>query len=107
MVPFYQAARPGDEIDVTLRARNYRSKPMGVEVTLVVPPQWRFTPDAGEYTVEPGGVGTFSFKVWIDNQVQFPARHVLLAELILDGHYLGQRAESIIFVDRERKLNLA
>jgi hypothetical protein len=88
-------------------SQNNNSPGTGVEVALVAPRQWRFTPESGECTVEPGAVGTISFRVWISNQVQFPTRQVLLAELILDGHYRGQRAESIIFVDRERKLNLA
>jgi hypothetical protein len=106
LVPFHQAARPGDEIGVTLHVKSYRLKTIEVEATLIVPAPWRFDPEVASCTLQPGHTGTLHFRVGISNEARWPARHVVLADLIIDGRYLGQRAESIVFVDRERKLHL-
>jgi glyoxylase-like metal-dependent hydrolase (beta-lactamase superfamily II) len=105
--PFYQIANPGDEVDLSLRVRNYRSSSIEVEGSLVLPPRWSSTPESSQCTVAPGQLGGLRFRVQVGSSRPQQVRQPIFAEVILDGRYLGQRAECLIVLETERRLHLA
>jgi len=96
LYPYQLQAKAGANSAVELRVRNYRSSPMRLEASLVVPPGWRASPEAHEFTVAPKGDGSAGFTVTVpEDWDREKPRVALAADIRADGQYLGQIAEGV------------
>ncbi len=80
-----------------LRARNYESSPMKLEIALVTPPEWRVEPDIVKLERAPGASakatvnGTIP-RGWASPEPRLP----LAADVVRDGKYLGQFTGAVV-----------
>ncbi|MBZ5669561.1 MAG: MBL fold metallo-hydrolase [Acidobacteriia bacterium] len=99
LYPYQLLAQAGASSTLELRVRNYRSKPMHLEAALVLPTGWKATPQVVSVDVPAGGDGTGVFTLgipadWAPSQ----PRVALTADVMTDGEYLGEIAESVVDV---------
>jgi len=96
LYPYQFLVKPGSRADVELRVRNYRSKPMEVQATLVLPPGWRSTPETVSFVAQPGADGKAGFALTVpDDWDRSKTRVAMAADLLVDGNYLGEIAEAV------------
>jgi hypothetical protein len=96
LYPYQLLVKPGSSVDVELRVRNYRSKPMQVETALILPPGWKASPPTASFTAMPQVDGTRSFTLSVpDNWDSSKPRVALAADLMVDGQYVGEIAEAV------------
>ena len=99
LYPYQSTARPGSTAALELRVRNYRSKPMRLEASLIVPAGWAVRP--GKLTVEvaPHSDGAGNFAVVVpENWDSSRPRVAITADIINDRIYLGEIAEGVFDV---------
>jgi hypothetical protein len=79
-----------------LRVRNYRTKPMILEATLVLPAGWKASPEILSLTVLPkeDGQGVFTLTI-PENWDRSKPRVALAADVVADGQYLGEIVEGV------------
>jgi glyoxylase-like metal-dependent hydrolase (beta-lactamase superfamily II) len=96
LYPYQLLAKAGSNAALELRVRNYRSSPLRLEAALVVPAEWKASPELLELTVSPGGDTSGKFSVAIpENWDRGKPRVALAADIRADGQYLGQIAEGV------------
>jgi glyoxylase-like metal-dependent hydrolase (beta-lactamase superfamily II) len=96
LYPYQLLVKAGSSIDVELRVRNYRSKPMQVEAALILPPGWKASPPTASFTAMPQVDGTRGFTLSVpENWDSSKPRVALAADLMVDGQYLGEIAEAV------------
>jgi hypothetical protein len=96
LYPYQLLAKAGSSAALELRVRNYRSNPMRLQAALVLPAGWKASPELLELTVSPRGDASGGFSVAIpENWDRGKPRVALAADIMADGQYLGQIAESV------------
>ncbi len=96
LYPYQLQVKPGSSVDVELRVRNYRSKPMQVEAALVLPSGWKASPETSSFTALPQVDGSSHFTLSVpENWDPSKPRVALAADLMVDGQYLGEIAEAV------------
>ena len=99
LYPYQLVAKAGTSASVELRVRNYRSHPMRLEAALVLPPGWKSSPEVLDLTILPRADASGGFSVSIpENWDKGKTRVALATDIVVDGQYLGQIAESVVDV---------
>ncbi len=97
LYPYQLLAKAGSSLALELRVRNYRGKDMQLEATLLVPTGWKASPDILRMRVSANGEGKEGFMIAIpENWDRSRPRVAVAADVIADGRYLGQIAESVV-----------
>jgi len=100
LYPYQLLAKAGSTARLELRVRNYRTKPMHMEATLVLPEGWSAAPDVVRVEVPPAGDGKAPFNVTIPrNWDPAKPRVAVAADIVADGQYLGQIAEGVVDIE--------
>jgi hypothetical protein len=88
---------PGRRQPLQMRARNYKSSPMKLEIALVTPPEWRVEPDVVKLEIAPGASAKATVNVTVPRNWTAPEpRMAIAADVVRDGKYLGQIAEAVV-----------
>lgn len=96
LYPYQLTVKPGARVDIELRVRNYRQKPMHIEAALTLPPGWKATPPTLSLMAMPREDKTGGFTLTIpDDWDRSKPRVALAADLMVDGQYLGEIAEAV------------
>ena len=93
----YQSHGPRDaphELAVTVR--NHGPHPALAQLRLVVPPGWSVAPAARELRIDAGGSADAAFTVGPPGDAALAHRHVVTADLVLDGHAHGEVGEAVM-----------
>jgi len=94
--PYQLQAKAGASAKLELRVRNYRSHPMHLEATLVLPPGWKAAPELLDLTIPAGQDGAAPFSVIIpEDWDRAKPRVALAADVRADNQYLGQIVEGV------------
>jgi len=97
LYPYQMLIAAGETQKLQLRARNYYSAPMKVEVGLVAPSEWRISPDVARLEVPAGAESVAEFQVTIPGGWTAPGpRFAIAADVVRDGRYLGQITEAVV-----------
>jgi glyoxylase-like metal-dependent hydrolase (beta-lactamase superfamily II) len=97
LYPYQSLAKAGSSNPLELRVRNYRPRPMHLEAALVLPPNWKASPQVLSLTVSPKQDASGEFTVSIpENWDRAQPRVALAADIVADGQYLGQIAEGVV-----------
>jgi hypothetical protein len=95
--PYQLRAKAGSTASLELRVRNYRSKPMRLEATLMVPSSWKSLPERLTVEAPPYADSGGGFTVSIpENWDPSRSRVAVAADVVADGRYLGEIAEGIV-----------
>ena len=98
--PYQLQARAGSSAKLELRVRNYRSHPMHLEATVVLPEGWKASPYLLDLTIPPGKDGSAPFSVSIpEDWDRAKPRVAIAADVRADGKYLGQIAEGVADIE--------
>jgi len=98
--PYQLQAKAGSSASLELRVRNYRSAPMRLEATLVLPAGWKASPEMLDLTIPPGQDGSAPFSVSIpEDWDRAKPRVAMAADIKADGKYLGQIAEGVADIE--------
>jgi len=97
LYPYQLLAKVGTSSTLELRVRNYRAKPMQLEVELELPVGWKASPETLSLTVPPNqdGVGSFTLSI-PKNWNRAKPRVAVAADVVADGEYLGEIAEGVV-----------
>jgi hypothetical protein len=99
LYPYQLLAQAGSTADLELRVRNYRARPMRLDAALVLPPGWKVSPEVLSLTVPAKGTGKEGFRLTIpQNWDSSEPRVAIAADVMADGHYLGEIAEGVVDV---------
>jgi hypothetical protein len=95
--PYQMLIKPGDASRAIIRAQNYRSAPMKLEVGLVAPGEWRIEPEVLRMQIPAQAIASEHFQIQIprDWQPKSP-RFAIAADVVCDGKYLGQITEAVV-----------
>jgi hypothetical protein len=100
LYPYQLAAKAGSTSALELRVRNYRSQPMHLKAGLVLPEDWKASPDVASLDVPAASDGKTSFTVTIpDNWDPNKPRVAVAADIVADEQYLGQIAEGVVDIE--------
>jgi hypothetical protein len=92
--PILPVGKPGT---LQIRVRNYYREPMTLDAVLVVPPEWRVTPEVAKLKVPAGSTATAKLEVNIPRGWQAPGpRFAIAADVMRNGKYLGQITEAVV-----------
>lgn len=95
--PYQMYLRAGSVANAEIRARNYRSKPMTIEVMLVLPPGWRTDPELLRFEAPPQGNASCAFRLLTTRGELKPGtRFAIAADVMADGKHLGQITEAVV-----------
>jgi glyoxylase-like metal-dependent hydrolase (beta-lactamase superfamily II) len=95
--PYQALLAPGRRQPLQLRARNYKSSPMKLEIALVTPPEWRVEPDIVKLEIAPGASAKAIVNVTVPRNWTAPEpRMAIAADVVRDGKYLGQITEAVV-----------
>jgi glyoxylase-like metal-dependent hydrolase (beta-lactamase superfamily II) len=99
LYPYQLEARAGSSAAVELRVRNYRPKPMEMEAALVLPAGWKAAPEVATLTIPAKGDASAGFTLSIPaDWDRAQPRVAIVADLQVDGQYLGELAEGVVDV---------
>lgn len=99
LYPYQPSAKPGSSMNLELRVRNYRSKPMHLQAALVLPAGWTAAPPTLTLEVAPHSAGKGGFTVAIPpTWNRLKPRVAIAADVVANGQYLGQIAEGVVEV---------
>jgi glyoxylase-like metal-dependent hydrolase (beta-lactamase superfamily II) len=95
--PYQMLIKPGDASRAIIRAQNYRSASMKLEVGLVAPGEWRIEPEVLRMQIPAQAIASEHFQIQIprDWQPKSP-RFAIAADVVCDGKYLGQITEAVV-----------
>lgn len=95
--PYQALLSPGRRQPLEIRARNYKSSPMKLEVALVAPPEWRIEPDVVKLSIAPGEPARATINVTVPKSWGAPGpRFAIAADVVRDGKYIGQVTEAVV-----------
>jgi hypothetical protein len=99
IVPYQALAAPGQSRSFEIRVRNLRRRAIRIEAVLVLPAGWRASPTRIKLSVAPGETGKAAVAVSIPAGWRGAQQRVAIAaDVMADGRYLGQIAESVVDV---------
>jgi glyoxylase-like metal-dependent hydrolase (beta-lactamase superfamily II) len=94
--PYRAAVHAGERVDLEVTARNPFARDASVDVSLVLPRDWKASPSSEGLPVEPHGEVVFRFVV--EPAARPISRARIAAELVVDGVPFGQQAEALVDV---------
>ena len=97
ITPYQSRARPGAKQRFEVRFRNHCSQPVKLEIALLVPAGWQCDKDRAELTIPGGSSGSTAVLVTIGPETS-ARRHLIIADVVANGRYIGQRAEAFVTV---------
>ncbi len=97
LYPYQLLATPGRSHELQVRVRNYRSRPMKMQIALVTPSEWTLEPEVLTFEAAAGALTTRSVRVGIPKDWRPPGpRFAIAADVVRDGQYLGQITEAVV-----------
>lgn len=95
--PYQIVLEPGERGNIEIRVQNYRSAPMKLEMALVAPAEWRIEPDVLRFEAPAKGKAARPLTLSIPRNWEAPGlRFAIAADVVSDGHYLGQITEAVV-----------
>ena len=95
--PYQVLIAPGEKQKLEIRAQNYYSVPMKLEVALVAPAEWKIAPDVVKMEVPAGQVASRAVEIAIPKPWDGAGpRFAIAADVVRDGKYLGQITEAVV-----------
>ncbi len=95
--PYQIVLTPGERGEIEIRVQNYRSAPMKLEIALVAPAEWKIEPDVLRFEAPANGKAARRLTLSIPRNWDAPGpRFAIAADVVSDGHYLGQITEAVV-----------
>ena len=95
--PYQMRIKAGQPLPAEVRVRNYRSRPMKMQVEFVLPAGWRSVPEVLRFEAPPKGHASCPFRLFTSRRTPSMApRLAITAEVTADGKHLGQIAEALV-----------
>jgi glyoxylase-like metal-dependent hydrolase (beta-lactamase superfamily II) len=95
-LPYQAEGKPGKPITLEVEVRNPLDARVEASVQLVLPARWSAEPDVGHVYIAPKASCRVGFSVLGPHDAPRGVRHVVLVDVTLGSHRLGQAAESLI-----------
>ena len=95
--PYEAVTEPGAEVRLEIEVRNHAAPAADATVTVVGPAGWTIT-GGGSVAVDPHGAARVPVVVHVPADAA-ARRHVLAADVVLDGRCLGEAAEALVRVE--------
>lgn len=97
IVPYQMVMRAGEAAPAEIRVRNYRARPMQVEVSFALPPGWRAEPARIRLEAPAKGTAAERFRLLSGRRLPgLSPRLAIAADVTADGKHLGQIAEAVV-----------
>lgn len=97
IVPYQMVIRPGEAAAAEVRVRNYRARPVRLQVSFALPPGWRAEPQTVRLEAPPKGNAAARFRLLTSRRLPGSSpRFAIAADVIADGKHLGQIAEAVV-----------
>jgi glyoxylase-like metal-dependent hydrolase (beta-lactamase superfamily II) len=97
--PYQARGTPGVRFELEAEVRNHYPHAADAEIRLVAPDAWDVEPSFRRTHARAGASARVAFSVVPPGDAVLGVRHVLLAEVMLDGRRLGQVAESLVVLE--------
>ncbi len=94
--PYITVSGPGKLISYEVEVLNPLPEKGTARVSMTGPADWTFAPAQREVVLDAGASGVVSFACWSPADAGHKRRVVLAADLTVDGHRFGQRAECLV-----------
>jgi glyoxylase-like metal-dependent hydrolase (beta-lactamase superfamily II) len=96
--PYQATAQAGETIGLEVRIVNHLDRATVARAALRLPADWTAEAEAGSAELAPGGSGALRFAVTAPPYAKPGARHLITADVALDGRPFGPVAEGIVRV---------
>ncbi len=98
LYPYQVTTAPDEPTPIEVRIVNHLSSDAAARAVFRLPAGWSCDPPDGEVTIPRGGQGTLPFLLTAPAGSLGPKRHVIAAEVTLNGRPFGPVAEGILLV---------
>jgi glyoxylase-like metal-dependent hydrolase (beta-lactamase superfamily II) len=96
-VPYESEAAPGDDLDVEVEVRNHFAHTAEATISVALPDAWVSEPRTADLSLDAHDAGRVSFVIRTPSGAK-PRRHVIAADVVLNGVRLGEAAEALVRV---------